>query len=119
MSSKVALKARIILICCLRQSVVFGASEAGAIWQFAPDISSAGSAAREVNDLLESMPEIDAESKEGHFVKDVQGAIRLDDVQFRYPTRPGVRVLRGLDLEIEPGTYVALVGASGCGKSTV
>jgi ATP-binding cassette, subfamily B (MDR/TAP), member 1 len=36
-----------------------------------------------------------------------------------YPTRPTVRVLRGLSIEIQPGTYIALVGASGCGKSTV
>jgi ABC-type bacteriocin/lantibiotic exporter with double-glycine peptidase domain len=36
-------------------------------------------------------------------------------VHFRYPTRPSVRVLQGLDLVVEPGTYVALVGASGCG----
>lgn len=29
-----------------------------------------------------------------------------------------MRVLRGLDFKVEPGTYIALVGASGCGKST-
>jgi ATP-binding cassette, subfamily B (MDR/TAP), member 1 len=32
--------------------------------------------------------------------------------------RPHVPVLRGLDIEIKPGQYVALVGSSGCGKST-
>lgn len=30
-------------------------------------------------------------------------------------TRPGVRVLRGLNLSIKPGSYVAIVGASGSG----
>lgn len=36
-----------------------------------------------------------------------------------YPDcRPDVPVLRGLDLNIKPGQYVALVGSSGCGKST-
>lgn len=75
--------------------------------------------------------------------KAVQGHIRFTNVHFRYPTRPSVRVLRGLNLDVAPGSesrerragetsasltssffsfafkaYVALVGASGCGKST-
>lgn len=41
------------------------------------------------------------------------------DVRFRYPNRPTVPVLRGLNLEVKPGQTVALVGASGCGKSTI
>lgn len=39
-------------------------------------------------------------------------------MSFRYPTRKAVQVLQGLNLEIEAGHTVALVGASGCGKST-
>lgn len=40
------------------------------------------------------------------------------DVFFRYPSRPDVIVHRGLSLRIRAGTTVALVGSSGCGKST-
>jgi ABC-type multidrug transport system fused ATPase/permease subunit len=40
-------------------------------------------------------------------------------VNFRYPTRPDVRVCKGLNLTIEPGEMVAFVGPSGSGKSTV
>jgi ATP-binding cassette subfamily B (MDR/TAP) protein 1 len=71
--------------------------------------------------MIDSMPEIDAESKDGKAVdvEKAQGHIRFENVHFRYPTRPGVRVLRGLTLEVQPGTYIALVGASGSGKSTV
>ena len=38
---------------------------------------------------------------------------------FRYPARPDVPVLTGLDLQVNVGQTVALVGSSGCGKSTV
>lgn len=90
------------------------------MFSFVPDISSAKSAATDVLKLLDSVPEIDAESSEGKILSDkaVQGHVKFENVHFRYPTRPGVRVLRDLTLEVEPGTYVALVGASGCGKST-
>ena len=44
--------------------------------------------------------------------------MRFSAVNFRYPTRPDVQVLNGLDIVVEPGNTVALVGSSGCGKST-
>jgi thiol reductant ABC exporter CydD subunit len=44
--------------------------------------------------------------------------IRFERVAFAYRSRPEL-VLDGLDLELHPGETVALVGASGCGKSTV
>ena len=71
--------------------------------------------------LLDSTPKIDAESMGGNmvFMDKVRGQVRLKDVHFRYPTRPSVLVLNGLSLTVEPGTYIALVGASGSGKSTV
>jgi ATP-binding cassette, subfamily C, bacterial CydD len=44
--------------------------------------------------------------------------VRLESVSFAYPSRAGL-VLDGLDFELRPGDTVALVGRSGCGKSTV
>jgi ATP-binding cassette subfamily B (MDR/TAP) protein 1 len=86
-----------------------------------PDISSAKGAGSDIIKLIDSVPEIDAESKEGKTIdsEKTQGHIRFENVHFRYPTRPGVRVLRDLSFQVEPGTYIALVGASGSGKSTV
>ena len=47
------------------------------------------------------------------------GTIQLRGVRFRYPTRQDVKVLRGLTLSAQKGQKLALVGSSGCGKSTV
>lgn len=47
------------------------------------------------------------------------GEILLKDVSFRYPNRPDFQVLNQLNLRIPAGKKVALVGESGCGKSTV
>jgi ATP-binding cassette, subfamily C, bacterial CydD len=45
-------------------------------------------------------------------------AVRFDRVSFAYPSRPGV-ILDEIDLELPPGETVALIGASGAGKSTI
>jgi len=50
--------------------------------------------------------------------ENVRGQIDFQDVWFRYPTRKNEFVLRGLTLTINPNESVALVGESGCGKST-
>jgi ATP-binding cassette subfamily B (MDR/TAP) protein 1 len=49
----------------------------------------------------------------------VKGDIKYTNVYFAYPTRPTVSVLNGLNMNILHGKTVALVGSSGCGKSTI
>lgn len=71
-----------------------------------------------MKELFDRRPEIDSWSPHGEPFKHVEGTIEFRDVHFRYPTRPEQPVLRGLNLTVKPGQYVALVGASGCGKST-
>lgn len=98
--------------------ILFGAQSAGTVFSFSPDMGKAKNAAAEFRKLFDRRPAIDTWSEEGEKLDTVDGAIEFKNVHFRYPTRPEQPVLRGLDLTIKPGQYVALVGASGCGKST-
>ncbi|AAW41541.1 hypothetical protein CNBB3900 [Cryptococcus deneoformans B-3501A] len=47
------------------------------------------------------------------------GPIVFENVRFRYPSRKEVEVLKGINMTIEPGMSVALVGSSGSGKSSI
>jgi ATP-binding cassette subfamily B (MDR/TAP) protein 1 len=81
-------------------------------------MGKAKNAAEQLKALFDRKPEIDSWSAEGEKLDSMDGYIEFRDVHFRYPTRPDQRVLRGLNITVKPGQYVALVGASGCGKST-
>jgi len=64
---------------------------------------------------------MEKESKSGsskRTLESVRGEIEFDGVTFSYPTRPDVPVLKGLSFKAKPKQTVALVGESGCGKST-
>ena len=63
--------------------------------------------------------DIDSSSEEGIKQDKLEGTIEFQNVSFRYPARQEVQVLNGLNLTVKKGETVALVGESGCGKSTI
>ncbi|THH04768.1 hypothetical protein EW145_g5279, partial [Phellinidium pouzarii] len=65
--------------------VTFGSIQAGNVFSFVPDISSAKGAGSDIIHMIDSIPEIDAESTEGAILKEAQGHIRFENVHFRYP----------------------------------
>ncbi|KAJ8733987.1 hypothetical protein PYW07_014538 [Mythimna separata] len=101
------------------QALLMGASSAAQAFAFAPNFQKGIKAAGRVIVLLNRQSKITdpAHPAKERFIG--TGEASLQAVQFRYPTRPMVQVLKSLDLEIQRGKTVALVGASGCGKSTV
>nr|XP_034375051.1 ATP-dependent translocase ABCB1 isoform X4 [Arvicanthis niloticus] len=100
-------------------AVVFGAMAAGNTSSFAPDYAKAKVSASHIIRIIEKVPEIDSYSTEGLKPDRLDGNVKFNGVMFNYPTRPNIPVLQGLSLEVKKGQTLALVGSSGCGKSTV
>ncbi|MED6209404.1 hypothetical protein PIB30_054346 [Stylosanthes scabra] len=99
-------------------SILFGAIS---ITYAAPDMqifNQAKAAGYEVFQVILRKPLISNEPQ-GSKVTSIKGDIELRDVYFTYPSRPEKPILQGLSLSIPAGRTVALVGSSGCGKSTV
>ncbi|KAI8546885.1 hypothetical protein RHMOL_Rhmol07G0154000 [Rhododendron molle] len=90
--------------------------------QAAPDISAfirAKTAAYPIFEMIERNTISQTSSKNGRKLDNIEGHIQFTDVCFSYPSRPDVIIFNKLNLDIPSGKVVALVGASGSGKSTV
>ncbi|UMM36940.1 hypothetical protein L5515_008882 [Caenorhabditis briggsae] len=81
------------------------------------DVMKTIGSSRKVIHIMNRIPELDYEV--GTETPEVVGNIIFEDVEFAYPTRKTANVLNGINLSIEPGKTVALVGPSGNGKSTL
>ncbi|KAL4967101.1 ABC transporter ATP-binding protein [Aspergillus stella-maris] len=97
--------------------IMFATQSVGTIFSFAPDMARAKEAAASLKALYEQ--EIESTNGKCLDSKEVKGKIMLENVSFRYPTRQGRYALRSVNISIEPGQHIALVGSSGSGKSTV
>ncbi|EHB16584.1 Multidrug resistance protein 1 [Heterocephalus glaber] len=99
-------------------AIVFGAMAVGQVSSFAPDYAKAKVSAAHIIRIIEKVPAIDSYSTEGLKPNMLEGNVTFSDVVFKYPTRPDIPVLQGLSLQVKKGQTLALVGSSGCGKST-
>ena len=98
--------------------LLFGGMMLGNAASTAPDIAKSKVSATQVFRLLDRQSKIDPSTGEGEKQK-IDGNTEAHDVRFEYPTRPDVRVLKGFSFKVKKGETLALVGGSGCGKSTV
>jgi ATP-binding cassette subfamily B (MDR/TAP) protein 1 len=108
---------------CIFVLMLASLNSAGAGAQ-APDMGRAEAAVDRVFEIFDHESPINAvrdDTESDKITLDlskVRGEIEFEDVWFRYPTRKEDFVLRGLNLKINPSESCALVGESGCGKST-
>ncbi|MFC2108116.1 ABC transporter ATP-binding protein, partial [Candidatus Bipolaricaulota bacterium] len=86
----------------------------GGAWE---NIQQALAGADRIAELLEQEPDVAERADVIEFPGRAQGAIRFDNVSFRYST--GDTVLQNVDLDVAPGSVVALVGPTGVGKTTL
>lgn len=104
-------------------AVIQGAEGAGQGFSFGPNAAQASAAANRILSVRESrhkrMDDV-SEKKQQQHIPDTEGGVKIElqDVHFKYPTRD-TPIFRGLDLTIEKGQFAALVGASGCGKTSI
>jgi ATP-binding cassette subfamily B (MDR/TAP) protein 1 len=82
-------------------------------------VSKAGASAEDIFKTIDRRSKIDSLSTEGYRPSKCHGDIAFHQVEFAYPSRPNVQVLKGLDLIIPANKTTAIVGPSGSGKSTI
>ncbi|KAI0518593.1 hypothetical protein KFK09_006029 [Dendrobium nobile] len=85
----------------------------------APDSNKARGAAASVLEILDRKSKIDASDDSGIKLEELRGNIEFQQVKFSYPARKEVQILQNFCLSVKPGKTIALVGESGCGKSTI
>ncbi|XP_075072541.1 ATP-dependent translocase ABCB1-like [Mixophyes fleayi] len=99
-------------------AIIFAAMNVGQTTSLAPDFGKATISAQRIMKLLDRKPAIDSYSEDGEKLSAFEGNLEFQDIKFVYPTRPKVQVLQGLGVKVSKGQTLALVGSSGCGKST-
>ena len=97
---------------------------AGAMGQFAElysQLQKAIGATQRVRELLRETGEVEARlgPTPPSTLPRLRGDVVLENVQFTYPSRPGVEVLHAVNLAATSGQRIAFVGPSGAGKSTL
>ncbi|KAK3367251.1 P-loop containing nucleoside triphosphate hydrolase protein [Lasiosphaeria ovina] len=104
-------------------AVIFSGQAAATFFTYSTSITQAQHAANYIFRLRASVPPDNRDDcpPEGSSEKKDEAGVSLEcrGLEFAYPQRPHAKVLKGVSVNITPGQFVAFVGASGCGKTTM
>lgn len=106
----------------LGQFVLFSAFAAGALGELSEvwgEVQQAAGAAERLTELRQENPDIVSPRQPKKLPEPAKGRVAFRNVTFTYPGRPDAPALDNVSFDIKPGETVAIVGASGAGKSTV
>ncbi|KAL4189056.1 hypothetical protein AMTRI_Chr08g205090 [Amborella trichopoda] len=105
----------------LKEYMVFSFATFALVEPFglAPYILKRRKSLTSVFEIIDRVPKIDPDDSSGLKPPNVYGSLELKNIDFCYPTRPEVMVLSNFSLKVSGGQTVAIVGASGSGKSTI
>lgn len=94
-------------------AILFGSISLSQAATYTPDILKARVAAIEYFSLVDKVPTIDSYTEKGDQPKDIAGTAEIKNVQFSYPQRQDIKILKGVSFNVPPGKNIALVGPSG------
>ncbi|MEP7321658.1 MAG: ABC transporter transmembrane domain-containing protein [Saprospiraceae bacterium] len=99
-------------------TVTIGVSIAG-LGNFYTQLITVVGGTERLKEILEKTPEVNVDSDRENILPKIKADIRFEEVQFSYPSRPDMQVLKKVSFKIGAGQKIAFVGSSGVGKSTI
>jgi len=78
-------------------------------------------ASDKIVDIMNMKPKINTKGGDTISQSEIKGSLEIQDLKFRYPSKPDVEVLKGVHIDVsnENKRVIALCGSSGCGKSSI